>query len=834
MRPAFAVTVAIAAVAAPARAGALPHHFGLYAQPATTALPMLDSKVDVRVRGPIVEATVTQTFRNDRDHATEATYVFPLPVDAAVTAMAIVVGDRTIHAAIAGRAEAQRRYEDAVSAGLGAGLLEEERPDVFTQTVSAIPAHGTVQVTLRYDTVARDEDGTWQLALPLVVAPRYVPGTASGLPTTGTGRSPDTDRAPDASRVTPTGAPGAGGATSIAIEFVDAVDRVDSPTHTIGRAGARYTLVDPKSDHDAIVTWHARAPAEGWVEQDDDGGYAAVVVEAPAAAASARTPASVLLLLDRSATTRGDADAVEHPFVHALLGALATGQRIAVAGSDRVPSGAPDRVLHALDDAWPREPGAFDLTAVLAGTHAAGAAIVLVTDGLVADDRAALAAARRLAVPLHVIGVGPAPNRSLLEGLAAATGGTVRFALPGDDLAALAHDVLADAGSAPAPLAVTWGALAASDVEPAALPRLGAGQATLVVARVTTAEHANARVGGDVLALAAFTAPPPPEGATTPRGPLARRWARIKLDELVAAGDARAIAAHALRFGLVSPATSMIAIGDEVVVAGGVKHTVSVPVSVPAGMRWQQVRRELAGNEDHDGTETSGPKKTAPVTVPPVGHTADGRKRPKPGPAPVAQPTPAPTVEAKPAEPEPPHREESDDDASSAAGAAAGAAPPADRTRVAAANEEATGETVELRGEAPFEMHHRRLSFAAASGLAVEHGNADYVAAFAARYELRARRALFGGEGSVWLVGGHVEGTALATIGRGLGRLLELRGGLGLHLGYELGPALDLVLRARLPVPHLGAFLRYDGALLFHDGTRDGQNTATVGIEASF
>jgi len=39
-------------------------------------LAMLDSDIDVTVRGPIVEATVTQTFRNDTDRPTEATYIF--------------------------------------------------------------------------------------------------------------------------------------------------------------------------------------------------------------------------------------------------------------------------------------------------------------------------------------------------------------------------------------------------------------------------------------------------------------------------------------------------------------------------------------------------------------------------------------------------------------------------------------------------------------------------------------------------------------------------------------------------------------------------------------
>src|SRR5262249_12454745 len=153
---------------------------GLYPRGNAPALAMLDSRIEVTVRGPIVEVVVVQRFRNATEHATEATYIFPLPDDAAVSAMAIQVGSRTIRRAIEPRESAQRRCEAAVAAGVGGALLEQERPDVFTQTVSAIPAHGVVEVTLRYDGLAHYQAGTWELVLPMVVAPRYVPGTASG------------------------------------------------------------------------------------------------------------------------------------------------------------------------------------------------------------------------------------------------------------------------------------------------------------------------------------------------------------------------------------------------------------------------------------------------------------------------------------------------------------------------------------------------------------------------------------------------------------------------------------------------------------------------------
>jgi Ca-activated chloride channel homolog len=619
VRPGVAIAVLLTLAAGLGRPGTaaaaeLPRAIGMY--PASgPALALVDSKVEVSVRGPIAEVLVTQRFQNRADQATEATYIFPLPVDAAVTAMWIKTGGRTLRAAVERREDAQRRYEDAIRRGAAASLLDQERPDVFTQTVAAIPAKGTVEVTLRYDTVARYRGGTWELVLPMVVAPRYVPGAATARPTTGSGRSPDTDRAPDASRITPPGGPGAGGPTDVVVRFVDKLVDPTSPTHELRVSASEVAFTDPKTDHDAIVRWRAPVPSAGWAEQGPDGGYAAVVVEAPPAPPR-KGAVRCTVVLDRSAASLGDADAVARPFVRALLGSFGGADRVAIAGSDAIPWTAPADAARALDQAWQAPAGPFDLTRVLGAVRPEGGVVVLVTSGLVADDVAAVAAARKLGVPIHVVGVGAAPARGLLGQIAAASGGTVRYLGAGDDLGALAKATLADAASPPAPLTVNWGTLAASDVVPGVLPRLGAGQAVLVIARVKQVKAANARARGDVFAIEALPAPRAAPGATSAMGPLARRWARERLEEMIGSRAApAAITAHALHYGLVSPYTSLVAIGDDVVVAGGVRRSVSVPVSVPAGMRWQAVKKQTTVDTAAKDTTLS---------------QADAREAPKP------------------------------------------------------------------------------------------------------------------------------------------------------------------------------------------------------------
>jgi Ca-activated chloride channel family protein len=891
----LAPLVVLVALAATAHAGVMPHRAGLYAASASadtpTPLPMIASKIALDVRGPLVTASVAQTFRNDSDRVVEATYIFPLPADAAVSAMTIEIGSRHIHAQIARRAEAAQRYEDAIAAGVGAGLLEEERADVFTQTVSAIPAHGTVTVTLRFDSAARLEHGAWQLALPLVVAPRFVPGNATGRATTGTGHAPDTARAPDASRVTPTGAPEAGGLTEVTLTFADDVDDVQSPTHELHGHGRELSFVDPHGDHDAVVRWRVHDRSRGWVEQEGgDAGeaFAAVVVEAPPA--TPRTHAlRALYVIDRAVTTRGDGDAVLRPLARALLAAADRKDRIALAGIANVAEGEPDAARQVVEEAWSNpgnSGGARDLTAELTALRVDGAAVVLASDGLVADDRAALAAAKRIGARIHVIGVGPAPNRALLAAIARATGGTLRFVAVGDDLVALAHDVLADVAAPPQPTVVTWGALVAHDVVPATLV-LGAGQGALVVAKLDhmgahggAGHAANARAAGDIFALATVAAPRAPEGATTSRGPLARRWARARLDELVAAGDHAAIAQLALGYGLVSPETSLIAVGDEVIEQGGVKHTVAVPVSVPAGMRWQEVRRALAvhtpvydrNKDDEQAADKTGEDKREADHHSHTHSTADhdrdaadekAKDQPRTDGKPIAtKAAPKPVMHEPPAAPSsaPAVSAKATTSSASVTGKAtvtkpvAGAArtpiaagptpgttvsPPVVAVAPQAAEADAAEEVVTVTGmqlssEQSVQIDRRGLSVSLAGGLAITAGRVDALAAARTRLAWGWPLA-FGVEGSLWLVGGlHLQGDVLATIDYlRLGRHLAIGAGVGVHDGDGVGPAGELQLRVPLR-SRLSPYLRYDGAILLDDGATHGQHAVTLGVEAGF
>jgi Ca-activated chloride channel family protein len=135
----------------------------------------LGTDVDITVSGPTLRARVTQIFRNPTKDWVEATYVYPLATNGAVDTLKMVVGDRVIVGNIKERQQARIIYEQARSAGQKAALTEQERPNIFTNSVANIGPGETVLVQIEYQEPVHQSGNEYSLRLPLVVAPRYNP-----------------------------------------------------------------------------------------------------------------------------------------------------------------------------------------------------------------------------------------------------------------------------------------------------------------------------------------------------------------------------------------------------------------------------------------------------------------------------------------------------------------------------------------------------------------------------------------------------------------------------------------------------------------------------------
>lgn len=144
--------------------------------------PTLDTEVSLSIRGMVAEAEVRQRFTNPTEHWVEGIYVFPLPENAAVDRLRLVIGDRLIEGEIHERQAARRVYEQAREQGQRAALVEQQRPNLFTTAVANLAPRETLEVRIGFRQEVRYDDGTFSLRFPLAVTPRFEPPSAPPSP----------------------------------------------------------------------------------------------------------------------------------------------------------------------------------------------------------------------------------------------------------------------------------------------------------------------------------------------------------------------------------------------------------------------------------------------------------------------------------------------------------------------------------------------------------------------------------------------------------------------------------------------------------------------------
>lgn len=151
-------------------------YFFVKGDPAVDHLPLKGTRVDIAVSGVIADVTVVQIYTNEGSRPINATYVFPASTRAAVYSMRMRIGDQLIYAKIKEREQAKQDFEQAKKEGKSASLLEENRPNVFSMSLANIMPKDEIEIELRYTELLIPTDGAYEVVYPTVVGPRYHSG----------------------------------------------------------------------------------------------------------------------------------------------------------------------------------------------------------------------------------------------------------------------------------------------------------------------------------------------------------------------------------------------------------------------------------------------------------------------------------------------------------------------------------------------------------------------------------------------------------------------------------------------------------------------------------
>ena len=284
-------------------------------------IPKLDTDVNIRIDGMAVTATIDQVYTNTSSKPIEAIYVFPLPETAAINDMQIIIGDRYIQSVVKERAEAKKTYEKAKKDGKRAALTEQERPNIFTNSIANILPGDTIIVRLKYVDVVQYKHGRFTFRFPTVVGPRFISGNSvTGY--SGKGWSFDTDLVPDASRITPPVLPEnkrTGNNITFTIELNPGLetDQIESPSHNIDitdtvKGEKRITLLNTSDipNRDFILNYTAKTgnvpEAALFSAKKGDENYFMLMTVPPNVAEPDILPKEIIFLMDISGSMDGE------------------------------------------------------------------------------------------------------------------------------------------------------------------------------------------------------------------------------------------------------------------------------------------------------------------------------------------------------------------------------------------------------------------------------------------------------------------------------------------------------------------------------------------------
>lgn len=565
--------------------------------------PLKRTEVKADIVGSVTRVTVTQIFQNPLNQNIEAVYTFPLSNDAAVDDMTIEFAERKIKGQVMERVAAKQTYEKAKSEGRVAALLEQQRPNMFTQSIANITAGAEIKVVISYVETLRYVDDGYEFRFPMTIKDRYLPGSVD----------PE-----EAQRISPKSKVRPGHTISLEIDVQAGVPitALGSSTHEVvsqqfSADNHRVTLKDneviPNRDFSLKYQTAGHKIEDAVLAHSGErGGYFTLILQPPDRIMPEDTmPKEIVFVLDTSGSMDGFPIKKAKEAMRLTLDNLNPGDTfnvITFAGETDILFDAPvsvtkDNLERAKDfiDSKGSDGGTEMMAAIKAALGPSDSQdhvriVCFMTDGAVGNDAEIINEVRmHPKARVFAFGIGDGVNHHLLDEISRVGRGEVEYVSRGDDGSAAArrfyerirNPLLTD-------ITAEFKGLDVSDTLPNHIPDLFDARPIVIFGRYQQGGSGMIVIKGKMRGQD-FTREIP---VTLPRNganndPIATIWARRKIGELMR-GDGAAtreaaiatITSLGLEYRLVTPFTSFIAVSEDRV-TGEDARRVEVPSAAP-------------------------------------------------------------------------------------------------------------------------------------------------------------------------------------------------------------------------------------------------------------
>lgn len=590
--------------------------------------PRLATDFDIDVSGPTARARLSQVFENPTSGWVEGLYVFPLPEESAVYSLKMIVGDKVIVADIKEKQAAREIYEKAKSKGKKAALIEQQRPNIFTNAVANLGPNEKVVIQIEYQQAVRLSDNRFSLRVPLVVAPRYNPDNSDPIIETadiqsGWGQQKtEPTHGPDNGAIeTPLVMPGEDrtnpvtitvnlkpGFPSADIKSLYHPVKIDSQNEQTSKI-----VLDGKAtaDRDFVLEWQAAETAMPNVglfrERVGNDDYLLAYVTPPVVKSAANQSREIVFVIDNSGSMGGTSIKQAKASLDYALSRLKPTDRFNVIRFD-------DTLTKVFDDSVPATPlnitdareyvatlDAVGGTEMLPALHAALddshqkdglRQIVFLTDGEISNEQQMLdvIASRRDRSRLFMVGIGSAPNTYLMNKASELGRGTFTHIGSVEEVDELMRELFAKLENPVVTNVKASFSQEGVNLTPGLLPDLYQGEPLVIVARTKQA-IGTITVEGTV-GRRPWTVTLPLDAASPAEG-ISKIWARRKIDDAevdMKLGKITGLAADtrilnlALEHHLVTRLTSLVAVDQTPTRPANTPLTrADIPLQLPAG-----------------------------------------------------------------------------------------------------------------------------------------------------------------------------------------------------------------------------------------------------------